>query len=211
LNTTRHCSRLNEKLNGEHYNEIKPISPSQYLHACIAAPHGLPFSPLPFLVWSLTADFAITYVLDTFGGLLTVNSFADSTNISIGVSNNRASTATIYYRIFAFPPSGASLESIVSPVTTSSNDFSLNTDLNYLKLVNAGVISTSDRIYTHNLGYIPTVFTWLNSTHDQSVLAQWVIIDPLGTAGIKVTSTTIEFVGSSVNDTAVEYRIYADD
>lgn len=177
----------------------------------LTIPHGLPFSPLPFVVWSLTSDFAITYVQDTPDGNVTAQCYADATNVYIGSSNLNAGPITIYYRIFAFPPSGASVDSVVNPVTTGSSDFALNTDLNYLKLVKAGVLSTSDRIYTHNLGYIPTVFTWLNSTHDQLVLAQWIVIDPSNSAGIKITSTTIEFVGASVNDTAVEYRIYADD
>lgn len=176
----------------------------------LTIPHGLPFAPLACIVWSLTADFAITYTLSDATTTITSGASADATNIYIISNNLSASTITLYYKVFAFPPSGASEDSLVASTASVTNDFVLNTDNNYLKLVHAGTISTVNTSYAHNLGYIPTVFVWLNSTHDQNVLGQWVVIDPLGNAGIKLTTTTIEFVGASVNDTAVEYRIYAD-
>lgn len=177
----------------------------------IDIPHGLPFRPLPMVVWSFTPDFSVSFIRQDTSGTIFLNVGApDATNISITISNIGGGNKTIYYRIFAFPPSTINSLTDVAPTASNADRFTLNSDRNYLKLVKAGVLSTSDRIYNHNLGYIPSVWTWLNSTREPNVLAQWVIPDPAGTAGIKVTENTIEFVGSSVNDTSIEYRIYAD-
>lgn len=191
-------------------NRGSRVIPGSTFSDFVTFEHKLPFSPLPLIVWSLTADFATTYVNSDNSGNVFVSVSANATNVTISSSNFNAGAVTVYYKILAFPPSGASLDADVIATASEGEVFTLNTDRNYMKLVKSGVLSTSDRIHNHDVGEIPTVFVWLNSTHEPNVLAQWVVVDPAGNAGIKLTTTTIEFVGASVNDTAVEYRIYAD-
>jgi len=65
LNTTRHYRKLNEKLKGEHYNEIKPISPSQYLHVWSAVPHVY----LCMLRYVDTGDWEVMKILNLYAGI----------------------------------------------------------------------------------------------------------------------------------------------
>ena len=173
-------------------------------------PHGLPFRPLPYIIWSLTPDFAETYLYTTPDDLVVTGISCLGANITVEFYNYRATGVTIYWRLYAFPPSTATLTDFAPATASQGDDYLLNSDNNYLKLVNAGVISTTNRVYTHNLGYVPTVLVWLQTTHDPYVYATTDRISA-GTAGIKLSPTTIEFVGASINDTAVEYRLYGDD
>lgn len=193
----------------------------------INIPHGLPFTPLPEMVWSHTADFAIcqtgpdeSYFDNQWTTMVGeyYNVLADDTNIIIQGNNNSGSTKTIYYRIWAFAPSTASLDSVVPSTTNSGDNFILNTDYNYMKLAYSGYLSSAGggvKSFSHNLGYVPRVKTWniASELAYQNNFNQIISIDPDGSVGYSIgthiTSTQLVMMNNSVND-GIEYRIYYD-
>jgi hypothetical protein len=191
----------------------------------ITITHNLPFTPLPILLWSNTSDFAICY--ENSDESYTTNSFvsgagqfysvsANSTTIGITRYNLSGSSKTLYYRIFCFQPSNASIESVVPATNSSGSEFILNTDYNYMKLVNAGVLTSASRTYSHGLSFTPRVQLWgsASGTVSRLVGAQLIQSDPTGsaggTSGVFIDSTKIEWLNPNTFDT-IHYRIYGDE
>ena len=191
----------------------------------INIPHNLPFTPLPEMVWSHTADFAIcqtgpdeTYMDNQWTTMVGeyYQVLANDTNIIIQGNNNSGTTKTIYYRIWAFAPSTASLDSIVSSTIDTGDNFILNTDYNYMKLAYNGYlpISGTQSVFTHNLGYIPRVKVWaISGITDPLVYIQSISTDPTGSSGssvgLYVTTTQIIMMNNGGYN-GIEYRIYYD-
>lgn len=184
-------------------------------------PHGLPFTPLVSMSWSTTSDFSVCYEAGSgpaptdstrhYLGI-TGDVYADATNIVINSSNFISSATTIYYRIFAFAPS--TYTSDVSSTQDTGDNFVLNTDYNYTKLLTSGklTLASTDTV-THSLGYIPQVQTWVEAADGKVYPPQsnMTLYYP-GTAevGVKTTTTTLVFSGLAAGYTYGHYRIYMD-
>lgn len=135
-------------------------------------PHGLGFTPLVKGRWSRDSNFSISYNISggpyLSAGLLlaaTVIS-ADEVKVYLSTTNNTNASITIYYHIWGFVPSNA-LDSVVNTHTASSADsFVLNTDYNYTKLLDRGVISATTGTHAypvyHSLGYYPQIEAWID-------------------------------------------------
>lgn len=190
------------------------------LSTAIRIAHGLPFRPLPILLWSNTSDFAITneqrdadYLADAFGAgagqYYLVH--ADATNIYIKRYNQSGGSKTLYYRIFCFLPSDADEDSVAPSTQVSGSDFVLNTDYNYMKLFHDGILTTTGNTYTHNLGYVPRVQVWeetADTTVSRLVLAQD-ISGGVGNTGVYITDTQLVWVNPGTYS-GIHYRIYCD-
>lgn len=187
-------------------------------------PHSLSFTPLPVVQWSLTSDFSTTYEAGSgplpddvtrfyFG--IQLDTRANSTNVIIEAANFLTAGQTIYYRVFCFMPSD--VNSDVTFTADTGDEFALNTDYNYTKLFASGKLTlASNATYTHNLGYVPQVFGWLENGGtiytpftNMNVSKPTSTYTPAVLAGIKVTSTTIEFIGLS-SYTYGHFRVYID-
>lgn len=182
----------------------------------ITIPHGLPFTPLPMLQWSLNSDFSVAYEDNTgpfpgnytfFRVLLAIE--ANSTNFIIRGGNGSDAPQTGYIRIFGFQPSDSNAE---IPSTVSSGDkFILNTDYNYMKLAVAGktgsIAANSSTTVTHNLGFIPHVLTWVEYTG--TIYPS--IAMPRYNCTVEPTATTLEVRNEdTIESHVVHYRIYYD-
>jgi hypothetical protein len=190
----------------------------------ITIAHNLPFTPMPILVWSNTSDFAICYenrdadyVSNSFttgaGQFYTIS--ADATNVGITRYNLSGASKTLYYRIFCFQPTGVD-DSEVPATNTSGDEFILNTDYNYMKLVKAGTLTSSTKTYSHGLSFTPRVQLWasIGATTYRLLAAQLIESDPTGsggaTSGVFIDSTKIEWLNPNTFD-VVHYRIYGDE
>src|SRR5690606_1610325 len=121
---------------------------------------------------------------------------ADSTYVNISRYCWGVGAKTLYYRIFCLMPSTANESSIVDFTENAGDDFILNTDYNYMKLVNAGVFEFGGTVkYTHNLGFVPRVRFWMENSGEIGwfITTQIISSDPDGsggmTSGLRVTST----------------------
>lgn len=200
------------------------VVPNNTLSGSVNIPHGLPFTPLPIMVWSNTSDFAIAnswfdtqYALNSFttgaGQSHTVS--ANATNITIGTYNFSGSSKTVYYQIYCLAPSDASIDSIVAATANLSENFLLNTDFNYMKLAYPGRLTPSVRVFNHNLGYVPRVKFWQSGSgrYDPLIPSFAIQSDPTGsgllTSGLHVTATQLIWLNPTGVD-YIEYRIYGD-
>lgn len=133
--------------------------------------HGLSFTPLIKVVWSLTEDFATTYGVGDgpvstspsapFSPMLSL-AYADATNVYCAFGMPGA-VAGAYIRVYGFAPADVSADSL--PTANAADNFILNTDYNYSKLFLSGKTAASStpgsgETITHNLGYIPQVEVW---------------------------------------------------
>jgi hypothetical protein len=189
----------------------------------VAVPHGLSFTPLPVIQWSTSSDFSVVYeagsgpapediILNILGVAVTCT--ADGTNIDIDATNFKSTALTIYYRIFCFMPSNVNVDA--DSTQDTGDNFVLNTDQNYTKLFDSGVLSLSTTTtVTHGLGYIPQVFMWIEdgsgiiytpftALNNSSVVSA-------DQQGYKITDTQIEFKELSPSYALGHYRIYVDD
>lgn len=132
--------------------------------------HGLPFTPLPFGVWS--SNGGTTWQPITGISAEPNKPFAQiygtSTQVTIAIQLNSSGTP-IMYRIFGFAPSGASGD--VTPPALRFSSFSLNTDFDYSKLI-ASIVwpataTSGTTLVTHSLGYIPEVAAWEENSGGQ--------------------------------------------
>ncbi len=195
----------------------------------ITIPHGLPFTPLPVLTWSNSSDFSTSYndweetyadsavngAMPAIGQQYTIS--ADATNIYITRYNWGVGLKGLYYRIYCLMPSNASADSLVPYTQTQGANFVLNTDMNYMKLVNAGIfIYNGVASYNHNLGFVPRVFFWMeaNGLIGYFITTQVISSDPTGsgglTTGLRVSSSSLEWVNPSGYE-KLHYRIYGDE
>lgn len=179
--------------------------------------HGLPFTPLLDGTWSTGSGFTLSYdmgtgpISTTPGLLFNVESdvSASSTNATITVGNATGSNVTVFYRIYGFEPTTANAD---APHTVDSADsFYLNTDFNYTKLFDSGVVTTST-VVSHNLGYKPQVSMW----EEVAGVIRKKNENRNGTGGntytaISTSAVTITFDGSAPGTTKAHYRIYIDE
>ena len=102
---------------------------------------------------------------------------------------------------------------IEAPYTQSSlDDFNLNTDFNYTKLLLSGVTASQNATITHGLGYYPQVETWYVSSFDSRVVysngdlpdGTWVPVSSINTDSLVLSDTT----GTA---SRWHYRIYVDE
>lgn len=198
--------------------------------------HGLSFVPLVGGSWSTSSDFSVSY---NFGSGTTPSSnpsgslfdislevFADATNIIIVPFNVSGSSQLVYVRIFGIEPSDSD-EDLAS--TSSSGDvFAFNTDQNYTKPYETGAItgltSSSTTTVTHNIGQVPQVTAWATSS---AVLVNSVFLTDVtypisktdfGVGGaltdgsVEATTTTAVFnTGATSNISRFDYVIYYDE
>lgn len=186
----------------------------------ITITHSLPFTPLPIMQWSNTSDFAITnelrdadYLANYFstGAGQSYNCTANSSTIGITRYNLSGSTKTLYYRIFCFMPSDADADSEVPATASSGSNFILSTNYNYLKLVKDGILTDGGvESYAHNLGYVPRVQAWEETSGTVSrLIAAQDISGDVGTTGLHITDTELIWLNPSTYD-KIHYRIYGD-
>ena len=134
----------------------------------IEIPHNLPFIPLIFGVWSTDSGFAYANTLGWtdsssdpgYTPTMSVGAYATSDKIVLTpVSNNGA---RLYYRVYGFEPSNSMKN---APATsTYANQFVLNTNYNYCKLLKTGYFINNNEEYVHNLGYMPQVMAWIEDS-----------------------------------------------
>lgn len=183
--------------------------------------HGLGFAPLLDARWSTSPLMTTTYNLHSGprasdnSVLYQTNVEADDTYVYIYTINQTALPVTLYFTIYGLMPSGVDAE---APFTGfDGDDFVLNTDYNYTKLLTAGTAAiaagTNTVTVDHNLGYYPQVSLWKE---------QGGIIEPWWGSGVIVgfpsdviiTITTTQLVIASYgtfSDSIIHYRIYVDE
>lgn len=172
--------------------------------------HGLGFAPLIFGVCAFNSDFtdsrSIPYNYTTASDSISFTVEATDTDIQINYSNTAQTPDDFYYRIYAFEPSNST--ATVPPTNSSAKEFVLNTDYNYCKLFQKGILN-GDSTVTHNLGYIPQVLAWSEESNIIIPIEESTPVDPITNTPqyITVTNTSIQTVGY----TKVHYRIYYDE
>ena len=194
---------------------------SYFSAASVNVPHGLTFTPLPRMVWSTTPDFSVCYeagsgpapqsVLRWNLGI-TGDLYANSTNIRLDFTNFISTSYTIYYRVFCFAPSDITID--IDSTSSLADNFILNSQQNYLKLLSSGKIALTSNTVTvdHNLGYIPQVDAWTEATTGEIYPPQSngsTLYPGFGTTGYVVTTTQLIFYGYSSRSFG-HYRIYID-
>ncbi len=194
----------------------------------ITIPHGLPFVPLPRIVWSNTPDFAVANTFSDsalYGTGFTSSAgqqyivTATATDVRIQRYNNSGSSKTVYYRIYCFAQSDTDVNSEVEFTKNSADKYIFNSDYNYMKLLKTGRLTPGAPVYTHGLGYTPRVLVWgvvtgVNSFADPNVQAQIISTDPAGssgiTSGVFIDNNNITWLNPNTFS-KVEYRIYLDE
>lgn len=176
----------------------------------VTIPHNLKFKPLIFGVFSEAQDFSSgTYPLPysniSTQGSMSVDAWSDSTYIYLSYANTADTPSKLYYRIYGFEPSNS--YATASPTSKHANDFILNTDYNYCKLKEKGVIDyPTDYTIQHKLGYIPQVLVWHETAG--SIYPIWVSYPyDSGMSNVKVTDQSVIITGME----RAHYRIYYDE
>jgi hypothetical protein len=185
-------------------------------------PHGLPFTPMVFLQWSLTSDFAVCYT-DNTGPLPTdptfyyVNTYcqtiANETNITISMYSY-VGGITIYYRVFAFEPPTST--ATCAPTSSTADNFILSTDYNHPKIYMSGeqaIDGTYNITIDHNLGYIPQFEYWIIGDESTTKATWEQYVDRTSTkTGVFATTTQIIglTVGLALTNPKIGYIIYYD-
>lgn len=133
--------------------------------------HSLGFAPLAFGLYSIDGgntwtDIDFQAVSIGFGQILSRTSVIE---VSLSLYSQPESAKI---RVFGFMPSNISA-SVSAPTPLSR--FYLNTNYGYDTLIAKGVntIPTSSSetlVYTHNLGYVPRVMMWSESTDTQGLV-----------------------------------------
>jgi len=194
---------------------------SYFSAASVNVPHGLTFTPLPRMVWSTSSDFSVCYEAGSgpapqnvlrYNLGITGDIYSDATNISINFTNFISTAYTIYYRIFCFAPSNVTVD--IDSTSSSGDNFILNTDQNYLKLLSSGKVALTSNTVTvdHNLGYIPQVDAWIEDGSGLIYPPQSngsILYPSFGITGYVATTTQLIFYGYSAYSFG-HYRIYTD-
>ena len=175
------------------------------LGASQSVAHGLDFVPLMCGNWSNDSDFSSTkeMAIYEYGDLdgMQAYCYADGTNVTVSSINYGSSDKTIYYRVYGFMPSNVN---DTAPSTSSaSDDFVLNTDYNYTKLLAEEYhdASSGNVTITHSLGYRPQVIAW--RADDPTFVFQENV------AGyVNITTSNIVLTGGSGEKYHI--RVYAD-
>lgn len=161
-------------------------------------PHNLNFTPLPFGVWSLDADFSSVNPIGQldfstepgYTPILSVECSADDTNLTLNSAGN-TNSQTIYYRLYAFQPNDENEN--VPATATKAKQFILNTDYNYCKLMKAGTFDGPNEEFEHKLGYIPQVMAWIRYTSPTTYIQPLMGFSEYTNFGLTVTDQKIIF------------------
>ena len=172
--------------------------------------HKLPFTPLVFGICAFNSDFSDPRTLpfeQVRDNIISFTIYANSSIIQIGYGNYADNPPKAYYRIYAFEPSNSFAK--VGKTSQHAKNFILNTDYNYCKLYEKGIVN-SDTTVQHNLGYIPQVLVWQEDSNGLVYPTSNALLDdPISDSPswVRVTSTGVTFknVGKS------HYRIYYDE
>ena len=187
--------------------------------------HGLSFTPLIVVVWSMTSDFTTSYGIG--GGPLSATPFiafdplcqaawATSSEVFVQFSNFIGSP--VYIRIYGIEPTTSSAD--LSFTSISADNFTLNTDYNYTKLLDSGVTDWSSTpsstvVVAHNLGYYPQVEVWYERPSKIQCLGIINTSDASGyfSSSVDVGTTNVTFIRDPylAENERFHYRIYADE
>lgn len=185
-----------------------------------AVPHGLLFTPLCILKWSLTPDFSISYnAQSNLGGdtlICDLSVQTNGTNLVFFPYNNTGSTQTIYWQVYGYMPSNVNVD---APFTAAiSGGFVYNSDYNYTKLLTKGIadVSAISQSYLHSLGYRPQIETWLERTDGTIVYVNTNYADAADNQYKPIVTTSqVQFIkGVDFGPfpyVKFHYRIYLDD
>ena len=132
----------------------------------IVIPHGLPFIPLSFGIYSIDDGVTWNSLEVTNGNAFGSTIIADATNITIGIRVEQSTTTTFLIKLFAFAPSGV-YSIIQSPIPLSK--YFIDSRKTYDQLLYAGTFqpsssSSPQTIVKHDLGYKPRVMLWAEIT-----------------------------------------------
>lgn len=180
--------------------------------------HNLGFTPLLFGVCAFNSDFTdprgIPYEYTTQGNRITFDARSFSNKITLAYDNFAEGAPKMYYRLYGFEPSDSHAK--VGATSKYSKQFILNTDYNYCKLCKKGTLPGSDtQTVNHNLGYIPQVLVWGESSYGTSIIDHsngW--NDPMTNLPFGVAVTNKQLITKYPGLTAfnkIHYRIYYDE
>jgi len=185
----------------------------------VTIPHGLPFIPLVWFQWSFTSDFSIAYENNTgrfpSGNIgyyfdLQIAIEANSTNIVLR-GNGVLGATTVYVRIFAFQPSTYNVP--IAHTSAFSDNFTLNTDYNYMKLITksvTGLIASGATLtIPHNLGIYPHTLMWLETTTGTIYPLQ--SSTPGQSINAELTTDSIIIRNNDFVSRYMHYRLYIDE
>lgn len=156
---------------------ITPLSISPGDASVVSIPNTTGVAFLPIIQYSTSPTFA-TNVYDvgtspSSGGVQTYNTSGGvtSTEITYGANNNTPSPITLYFRTVGLELVGTSGE---VQTTQSYQDFVLNTDNNYMKIVKQDIITlpnnTCSTVNMPNVGSSePRVMVWLRYSNSQVI------------------------------------------
>lgn len=199
----------------------------------------LPFCPLVFGVWSTTPDFTVCHPF-TQGGIMSSRT-NDFVTDFVGVKASRANGTTkimvdhyftsvhnYYVRIYGFMPTDVELSADIT--STRAQGLISSSDYNYRKLVLAGVepytIDTTSQTgqastvtINHNLGYLPQVMAWLETSYmnEREIIPfgfsqRGSSLAPFGNITLTNSSVVITPLAGQWGDTfRAHYRIYYDE
>jgi hypothetical protein len=178
-------------------------------------PHGLAYTPLYFVRWSTSPDFVVSY--DELG-VSTINDLiltaqTDSTNLYLFILNNTGSPVTFYYRVIYFMPTNVDLDA--AETQSDLDNFALNTDYNYTKILLEDFVSSATATIDHDLGYYPQVEAWFIRSADgrcvHHVANSVAASSPEGPRARVTTTQVILEDGSLFPASGWHYKIYADE
>ena len=174
-------------------------------------PHKLGFTPLVFGFFAFNSDMSDPRTLPfqqiTTDNTIAFTLFANSSVVQIGYGNYADNPPPAYYCIYAFEPSDS--RSKVGATIKYAKDFVLNTDYNYCKLYEKGIVN-GDVTITHNLGYNPQVLAWREDSNGLVSPIESILRDDPFTnnpSWVRVTNSEVNFK----NTGKVHYRIYYDE
>lgn len=186
-------------------------------------PHGLPFTPYCIGSysddnWTTSFDFGnfdlwYNSTFREYGPRIAAVVQSDATNIYV-LALNYDSTRTVDFHIVGLAPEG---ETVTAPPPVRSGDFNLNTDYNYMKIIDSGVLTTSGDqtwVVPHNLGYVPSALVFTRGYADMVYLqgAENVMgaNDYESIAYLDENNLTLSITGNFGVTASMMYRIYAD-
>lgn len=201
---------------------------------------GLPFCPLVFGVWSTTPDFTVCQPFIQ-GGIMSARTFdfvIDSVSLhvfaingapQIQLDNFFTSVHNYYVRIYGFMPTDQDFPASVTSI--QAQKMILSSDFNYRKLALAGVMpftvdmmtgQASSVTINHNLGYLPQIMAWLETSDSNSPVDKDITpfefsqrgsnVAPYGNITLNNNSVIITpLAGQWGNIHKIHYRIYHDE
>lgn len=178
--------------------------------------HGFGFTPLFYIKWSNTPSFNPSYESQWFQpSSIPFSMYGNSSSVDMRLFANNfdVGAVTLYYQVIYFMPTDVN----VNMPLVSLDNFQLNTDYNYTKIISEGKISAGSGVINHNLGYLPQVEAWFMRSNDGRCLRlDYSFPENPGffsSPEVEVTETQVIFRQSQDafnNATAYHYKIYAD-